>query len=118
RLGPGVWQGEQAPVAQVFAQPLLDDGRLLDAALGLHFAVIADEAVLKGVSVETRARWRAQGVHCLPASDREVRVCLQQLGVRAVLLRPDRYIAGVAHTSAELEDLSALLPDHADLQAH
>ncbi|MEN9888653.1 MAG: hypothetical protein RL559_690, partial [Pseudomonadota bacterium] len=40
RLGPGVWQGEQAPVAQVFAQPLLDDGRLLDAALGLHFAVI------------------------------------------------------------------------------
>ncbi len=118
RLGPGVWQGEQAPVAQVFPQPQLDDGRLLDAVLGLHFAVIGEPALLDGVGTETQALWRAQGVVVLPAHDRQVRDWLQQHGLRAVLLRPDRYIAGVAQTPAELDDLSTLLPDHACLQAH
>ena len=118
RLGPGVWRGEQAPVAQVFPQPQLDDGRLLDAALGLNFAVIGEPALLDGVGAETLALWRAQGVVVLPAHDGEVRAWLQQHGVGAVLLRPDRYIAGVAETAAELEDLSTLLPDHAGLQVH
>ena len=110
RLGPGVWQGEQAPVAQVFPQPMLADGRLLDAALGLNFAAIGDAAVLDAVSHETRAHWQAQGVVVLPAHDPEVQAWLQQQGVRAVLLRPDRYILGVAQTGADLDGLSALLP--------
>ena len=115
RLGPGVWQGEKAPVAQVFPQPMLADGRLLDAALGLHFAVIGDEALLDGVSVETRALWRALGVVVLSAQDPELQAWFTQHGVRAVLLRPDRYIAGVAQTAAELESLNALLPAAAAL---
>ena len=40
---------------------------------------------------------------------------LQQQGVRAVLLRPDRYILGVAQTGADLDGLSALLPVAATL---
>ena len=110
RLGPGVWQGDSAPVAQVFPQPLLADGRLLDAALGLNFAVIGDEAVLNTVSEDTRSNWQTQGVVVLPAHDPEVQAWLTQQGVRAVLLRPDRYIAGVAQTAAELDGISALLP--------
>ena len=110
RLGAGVWQGDAAVVAQVFPQPMLADGRLLDTALGLNFAVIGDEAVLGTASDETRERWQAQGVVVLPARDPEVRAWLQQQGVRAVLLRPDRYIAGVAQTGAELDSISALLP--------
>ena len=110
RLGAGVWQGDAAVVAQVFPQPMLADGRLLDTALGLNFAVIGDEAVLGTASDETRERWQAQGVVVLPAHDPEVRAWLQQQGLRAVLLRPDRYIAGVAQTGAELDSISALLP--------
>ena len=110
RLGPGVWQGDSAPVAQVFPQPLLADGRLLDATLGLNFAVIGDKAVLNAVSEDTRNSWQTQGVVVLPASDPEVQAWLTQQGVCAVLLRPDRYIAGVAQTAAELDDISALLP--------
>ena len=110
RLGPGVWHGDHAPVAQVFPQPLLADGRLLDACLGLNFAVIGDEAVLNAVSEDTREHWQAQGVVMLPARDPEVQAWLVQQGVHAVLLRPDRYIMGVAHTGADLDRLSALLP--------
>ncbi len=115
RLGPGMWQGGSAPVAQVFPQPLLADGRLLDRVLGLKFAVIGDEAVLNGVSEDTRNRWQAQGVVVVPARDPEVQAWLQQQGVRAVLLRPDRYILGVAQSQADLDSISALLPATAAL---
>ena len=117
RLGPGVWQGTQAPVAQIFPQPLLADGRLLDAVLGLHFAVIAQPQMLEGVSDETRALWQAQGVVTWPAQDPELQTWLAQQGVCAVLLRPDRYIAGVAQTRGELDALSALLPVASALMA-
>ena len=46
----------------------------------------------------------------LPARDPEIKAWLDQQGVRAVLLRPDRYILGVAQSSAELDRISALLP--------
>lgn len=115
RLGPGIWQGEQAPVAQVFPQPLLADGRRLDAALGLNFAVIGDESVLAGVSEDTEARWQAQGLVRLPARDPELQAWLEQHGVRAVMLRPDRYLMGVARSSSELDSISACLPAAAAL---
>ncbi len=115
RLGPGIWRGERAPVGQIFPQPTLADGRLLDAVLGLNFAVISEPAVLDAVSEETREIWQTQGTVVLPASDGEVLAWLQQKGVRAVLLRPDRYIAGVAHTGQELDRISALLPAAAAL---
>ncbi len=115
RLGPGVWQGEAAPVAQVFPQPRLADGRLLDAALGQHFAVLGQAEVLAEVSEDTRARWQAQGVVVRPATDPEVQAWLQQQGVRAVVLRPDRYIMGVAQSAEQLDSISALLPQPAAL---
>ena len=115
RLGAGVWQGDASVVAQVFPQPMLSNGHLLDTALGLHFAVIGDEAVLNAVSDDTRERWQAQGVVTLPARDPEVQAWLQQQDVHAVLLRPDRYILGVAQTGAELDNISTLLPAAAAL---
>ena len=115
RLGPGMWQGDSAPVAQVFPQPRLADGRLLDGMLGLNFAVIGDEAVLNSVSADTRSRWQAQDVVVVPARDPEVQAWLQQQGVRAVLLRPDRYILGIAQSQADLDNISALLPATAAL---
>ncbi len=115
RLGPGVWQGEQAAVAQVFPQPTLANGRLLDSLLGLNFAVLGEDTVLAAVSEDTRERWQAQGVVTVPAREPELKAWLDQQGVRAVLLRPDRYVLGVAQNSAELDRLSALLPAAAAL---
>ena len=110
RLGTGLWQGERAPVGQVFPQPMLANGHLLDTVLGLNFAVIGEPAVLDGVSEETREHWQAAGVVVLPARDPEILSWLAQNSVRAVLLRPDRYIAGTAQTGHELDQISGLLP--------
>jgi len=110
RLGPGLWQGERAPVGQVFPQPMLADGRLLDTVLGLNFAVIGEPAVIEGASDETREHWQATGVVVMATRDPEILAWLTQQGVRAVLLRPDRYIAGVAQTGDELDRISTLIP--------
>jgi 3-(3-hydroxy-phenyl)propionate hydroxylase len=110
RLGPGVWQGAAAPVAQVFPQPALDDGRLLDAVVGPHFAVIATPALLGAVGESTRAWWCWQQVVEVPATDATLQAWLQQHGTAAVLLRPDRYIAGVAQDAAALDTLTRSLP--------
>ena len=40
RLGPGVHAGGPAPVAAVFDQPRLADGRMLDDVVGPPFAVL------------------------------------------------------------------------------
>ena len=107
RLGPGVWQGEHPQVAQIFPQPTLPDGRALDAVVGLNFALIAEPALL--ASAASSERWAGLGVRCVPAQG-ALSEWLNTQGVRAVLLRPDRYILGVAGTADELESLAARLP--------
>lgn len=110
RLGPGLWRGEDAPVGRIFPQPALADGRLLDAAIGQGFAVLGAAAVLEGVSEATRDAWAAQGVVVRAATDPAVQAWLQQQNVRAVMLRPDRYVLGVARSAADLDALAELLP--------
>jgi 3-(3-hydroxy-phenyl)propionate hydroxylase len=110
RLGPGVWLGEAAPVGQIFPQPELADGRLLDQAIGLCFAVIGKKELLEQVSGETRQRWKHHSVAMLFATDPQILNWLETHHVSAVLLRPDRYIAGVARSSSELEEISLCLP--------
>ena len=110
RLGPGLWQGDAAAVARVFPQPLLSNGHLLDTHLGSHFAVIGDTAVLDSVSADTRARWNVHGVVQVTDDGDELRAWLTEHGVRAVMLRPDRYVMGVAHTAADLDAVTRLLP--------
>ena len=106
RLGPGVWQGEHPQVAQIFPQPTLPDGRGLDAAIGLNFALIAEPALLSSLD---HARWTGWGVRLLSAQG-ALAEWLNTQGVRAVLLRPDRYILGVAQSADELDALAAALP--------
>lgn len=110
RLGPGVWQGDAAPVAQVFPQPRLADGRLLDAAIGERWAVLGEPALLGAVSEATRRWWHWHDVAVRPATDPTVQDWLQRHGAAAVLLRPDRYIAGLATDAAALDRLTMGLP--------
>jgi 3-(3-hydroxy-phenyl)propionate hydroxylase len=110
RLGPGIWCGQEPPAAQIFPQPLLADGRLLDSAIGRRFAVIGSSAVLATVSPQTLERWHDGGVVCLTAEHPELERWLEQHGAQAVMLRPDRYIAGLARCASDLERLSELLP--------
>ena len=110
RLGPGLWCGQEPPAAQIFPQPALADARLLDSAIGRNFAVIGQRAALEAVSLQTQERWQDCGMVRLVAEHPELEHWLQQHGAQAVMLRPDRYILGLANCSSDLDRLSDLLP--------
>ena len=111
-LGPGFHSG-QGVSGQITAQPRLSDGRLLDDALGLGFAVISAHAI-------DTARVPAQALSDLTAlgtlwlHDPLLSPWLQVLGAQLVLLRPDRYVFATANSVQEMAqwDLSLATPNH------
>ena len=84
QLGPGHRQDAPPPVGTIFLQPRLRDGRLMDEAIGQRFAIVGMTTLLEHL--------RPDAV-LLPDVGRE---WLTRHGVRAALLRPDRYIFAVA----------------------
>lgn len=109
RLGPGVWAADDAAAGRIFGQPRAIDGRGLDAHAGAGMALLADPAWLasRPDTAAELGRWH-DGV-VIPATTAEMRSSLQAIGAPAVLLRPDRYIAGVVNESADVERLGRLL---------
>ncbi len=84
QLGPGCRNDEPPPVGTIFPQPTLVDGRPMDDAIGQRFAIVGETSLL--------AHLRPDAV-LLPGVGQ---AWLTQRGVRAALLRPDRYIFAVA----------------------
>jgi 3-(3-hydroxy-phenyl)propionate hydroxylase len=115
KLGAGVWVNDHALAGQIFPQPSLDDGHGIDHVLQTHFAVIGEPALLAQVKPETKALWQQHGVVVMPWTAPEVHAWFMQNKAAAVVLRPDRYILGVAHDAQGLERLSQHLPQHAQV---
>ena len=84
QLGPGHRAAAAAPVGTIFPQPRLADGRLMDEAIGQRFAIVGETALLEHL--------RPDAVQ-LPGVGQE---WLSAHGLRAALLRPDRYVFEVA----------------------
>ena len=61
---------------------------------------------LQPVAACSRAQWQQWQVVSQPAQDLALRAWLDQHQVQAVVVRPDRYILGMANTSAQLDALS------------
>ena len=99
-LGAGAHDGGTV-AGRIAPQPVLDDGTRLDDRIGYRFAVIAAPAVLAQARLASDRR-----LAIVAASEPALRAWLDTLGVGAVLLRPDRHIAG---TSRDAEGLHALL---------
>jgi 3-(3-hydroxy-phenyl)propionate hydroxylase len=110
RLGPGIWLGQNEPVAQVFPQPVLINEVRLDERVGHHFAVIGERAILNSVTDETKEHWRRLGVVQIDEPSKEIQDWLTMHQAKAVLIRPDRYIVGLARTGTELGEISTALP--------
>jgi 3-(3-hydroxy-phenyl)propionate hydroxylase len=109
-LGRGAHDDAPPPVGQVFHQPRLDDGRLLDDATGIRFAVLGDGKTIASATPAMRACWDRVGAAVLPDSSREIAGWLADHGARALVLRPDRYVFGLARDAAELDRLTGRLP--------
>ena len=99
RLGPGLQGNEPPPAGTLSVQPRLADGRLLDDAAGDRFVVAADRELLEDADLGSAY------VVDDPAP------LLEAHGGHAVVVRPDRYLLGVAETREELEALLERLPE-------
>jgi 3-(3-hydroxy-phenyl)propionate hydroxylase len=84
QLGPGDRADAPPPVGTIFPQPRLADGRLMDEAIGQRFAIVGETTLLAA---------RRPDAVMLPGLGAD---WLATHGLRAVLLRPDRYIANIA----------------------
>ncbi len=93
-----------------FPQPRLADGRWLDDVLGRRLTVMGRKDVMERVSPEVTEHWRSLGVQVIDQPDAAVLDWLHHRELAAVVIRPDRYVLGVARNTQELEDISRHLP--------
>ncbi|MBB5499790.1 3-(3-hydroxy-phenyl)propionate hydroxylase [Paraburkholderia sp. MM5384-R2] len=109
KLGPGACLDEPSGVVgQIAPQPRLADGRLLDDVVGYRFALVVLPELLAECS-DISSRAAQAGVEIVACEGAAVREWLASTGASAVLIRPDRYVYGVAQ---EAESLCCLL-EHA-----
>ena len=103
-LGPGLHGAAPAPAGTLSRQPRLADGRRLDDAVGSRFAL------LRTRRVAGNGNWPESTIAAFGDDHAEVGAYLEVLGSDAVVIRPDRYILGVARTPAELAAVAAKIP--------
>lgn len=105
RLGPGLHGNAPAPAGTRAEQPRLADGRLLDDAVGYHFALLARPELLASVA---RSGRNQRGAIPIPATG-DAATYLDRLACAAVLIRPDRHILGIATDLNDLDSLFGLM---------
>ena len=105
-LGPGMHgdAGGEPPTAVRSAQGVLADGTRLDDVTGWRFLVAAEQDVLAGLPADDRAILEDDELfHVVSDPGGELGRLLEQHGShRALVVRPDRYVLGVADDAAGL----------------
>jgi 3-(3-hydroxy-phenyl)propionate hydroxylase len=103
-IGPGVTAA--TPDAGVlWIQPIVGDGDRLDDQVGYRFLVTGTAEALAQVGAQTRAAWGALDAAVVPAGAQTM-AWLAERGRCAVIVRPDRYVFGVAEDASHLERLT------------
>jgi len=96
-LGPGLGEGRHR--GRLFGQPVLADGRRMDRSAGHGFVLVCADDVAEALRCP-------DGVELVTTKNApDVETHLARFGVRAVLLRPDRFILGTADTAQEAADM-------------
>ena len=109
RLGPGLHGDAPPPAGSRAAQPRLGDGTRLDDRVGYRFALLATPDLLDALDGPLSARIESLNVARVPCRRRS-RGLSRDPGVEAVVIRPDRYILGVASTPRELAAVLERMP--------
>jgi 3-(3-hydroxy-phenyl)propionate hydroxylase len=106
RLGRGLHGDMPAPAGTRAAQPRLGDGALLDDHVGYRFAVLASQRLADALGPDARRAQPDADVVIVTATG-PAESYLAELHAEAVVIRPDRYILGVASTTTELDAVLA-----------
>jgi 3-(3-hydroxy-phenyl)propionate hydroxylase len=97
-LGPGLHRS-----AVLGEQPRLADGRRMDEITGYGFALLCEKALAAEMSSDEKAS-------VITDEHPAVRDYLARLGTKSVVLRPDRYVLGVAGDRSQLKALLEMIP--------
>jgi 3-(3-hydroxy-phenyl)propionate hydroxylase len=96
-LGPGLSVGDTPAAGTRSRQIKLSDGRLSDELVGRRFGLFVRDGLAPNPSADLAV------LTC--ANEPAIAAWLDELGTNAVLVRPDRYILGVAADAASLAGL-------------
>ena len=107
-LGPGLHGDEGPPAGKLSQQLVLEDGTRMDDVTGDRFLVAMAEGIEDGLPADSRELIAdADQFHVLEPGSAQANEYLARHGdVKAIVVRPDRYILGVA---ADAEGLAAVL---------
>jgi 3-(3-hydroxy-phenyl)propionate hydroxylase len=108
-LGPGLGVGSSQLIGSLFPQRILQSGKLLDEEIGNGFALITSMSFQAELVESDRKKFEKLKVAVLSDAMDELESWFKSHDIGAVLLRPDRYILGVAETSSDLTDLLIFL---------
>ncbi len=96
RLGPGAHdECTQGVCAQIAPQFSLENGELIDNHVGYQHVLLVTEEAASAVSDH----------RCVVLQGQAIKAWLQSVGACAVLVRPDRYVFGLAHSPSEITAL-------------
>lgn len=106
-LGPGLHSATAKAGGALAPQPRLADGTLLDYKLGYNFGLVGDPELISNLPDKTVAILKALGTVFVPDDSDTVRDALARIGGAVMLIRPDRYLVGLAGSVTEIEDMAA-----------
>ena len=113
RLGPGLHPEGDEDAGALFPQDLLADGRPLDDSVGIGFALIDSDGLLAEAGAEARELVADLGAAVIVAPGPEASRWLAERGARAAVVRPDRYVLGVAADGDQLTEVLRRVPGRA-----
>ena len=105
RLGPGLGDPACVPRGRVAPQPVLADGTKLDDRIGYRFAAIMREDFARSLPAEVKEVLAARDVAIV--AEPAYAAWLSGIGAAAAVVRPDRYVLGIADDAAGLSGLVA-----------
>jgi len=109
KLGPGLAAGWNGPARQIAPQPRLANGARLDDRVGYRFAALMRPDFAASLPAEIVERLADRDVMVVADDAPEQQAWLQAADAPAVLVRPDRYVLGAAHSVQELNVLAAIV---------
>lgn len=86
-------------------QPKLDADRLMDDIAGLDFAILSLPGAFAPADIQALCNAAPVPVVALQANTPQARAWLESIGTQAAVIRPDRYLLGLANDLLELESV-------------